>query len=98
MFKKLSLFLFVALLVGVSLHASTPKAMPRIEGTIQTIDTAKNAITIQSGNDTKTFTMNSKTAFLMNGKHVKSADLKAGESVNIEADAKNVARRIELKK
>jgi len=102
MLKKLFFFLSVALLLGAIAYGADPAAAPastttpKIEGTIQKIDMAKHTMTVMVGTESKIFTFSTKTKFMMDTKAAKSTDLKEGQMVAIEADAKNWAKTVTI--
>lgn len=97
MLKKLSILAFAILLAASFASAATSKATtPKIEGTIQKVDSTTHTLTVQVGSDTKTFHFSTKTQYLANGKSVKTMDLKEGQKISIWADSKNFAKKIEL--
>lgn len=96
MLKKLSIIAFTVLLAASFASASSKSTTPKIEGTIQKIDTATHTITVEVGTETKTFHYSDKTQFRASGKTTKVMDFKTGEKISIYADSKNFAKKIEM--
>lgn len=78
--------------------ASTPASMAstKVEGTVQSVDMKAHTITVTVGTDTKTYKFGTKTMFMNDKKHVKAAELKAGDKVTLTVDSKNYARKVDV--
>src|SRR5262245_58645552 len=104
MFRKIMMLCCMMLVAGAlvqaanatEMHTATSKS-PRVEGTIKSIDSAKDTITVMVGSETRVFQLGSHTEYMENGKKVHMADLKEGAKVSINADSKNYARVLEIR-
>lgn len=79
-------------------HRTSSMSSGRVEGTVQSVDTTADTITVQVGNETKTFHYAKTTSFMNGRHHMKSSSLstslKAGDKVSIYADSKDNIRRL----
>jgi Cu/Ag efflux protein CusF len=110
MIKRISLLIFACLLVAAFSFAAdtTPKApsaksataksmeMAKTSGTVDKMDAKAHTITVNTGTESKTFTVGSKTSYLEGGKKVKSTTLKEGAKVDVWSDSKNMAHKVEI--
>lgn len=98
MIRRISLFLFVALLVaGLSMAAvSTKSKVTIVKGTIDKVDTTAHTLSVTVGTAAKNFTFNDKSYFFQGKTRVKADQLKQGDMIVVTADAKNYIRKADL--
>lgn len=105
MLKNIALFAILALFIGVlAVNAQTAQdpAAPAKEtkhtGKIDKIDTVAKtiAVKVEPSGEVRVFTFDDKTTFDSKGKTVKVDTLKAGDKVEIESDAANLAMKVSL--
>jgi hypothetical protein len=83
---------------SVSAKASAAAEMPMMSGTIEKVNTTAHTVTVNLPNGTKTFSLGSKTVYVVNGRQFKHAKLSAGEKIDLYADSHDNARRIEIER
>jgi hypothetical protein len=81
---------------GSMSSSSKMAASTKVEGTIQSVDLKTHTMTVTVGTDTKTYKFGTKTSFMSDKKHVKAAELKAGDKVTLTVDSKNYARKVDI--
>jgi len=90
---------------GTSAPAATTKApaksamksdLEKVSGTIDKIDAKAHTVTVNTGTESKSFTIGSKTVYMEGGKKVKSTVLKQGDKIDVWTDSKNMAHKIEI--
>ncbi|PWT87580.1 MAG: hypothetical protein C5B54_12080 [Acidobacteria bacterium] len=101
MIKKVSIFVFVALLAAAISFAATPAPKAKwVMGTVASMDTTAKTITVTVGKESKTYTYDDKSTFtMMHGKTSAAAkvdDLKAGDKVSIDADSANLIKSLKV--
>lgn len=102
MIRKISLFLFIALLAaGLSMAATTAKpaaksASAAVKGTVDKVDLTAHTISVMVGTESKNFTFNDKSYFFQGKTKVKVDQLKQGDKIAITADSKNYIRKADL--
>ena len=79
-----------------TMKSETKSSMTKISGTVDKIDVKAHTLAINTGTETKTVSYGSKTSYLQNGKKVKSTELKSGQKVDVWADSKNMARKVDI--
>jgi Cu/Ag efflux protein CusF len=70
--------------------------MAKTSGTVDKMDAKAHTITVNTGTESKTFTVGSHTSYLEGGKKVKSTSLKEGAKVDVWSDSKNMAHKVEI--
>jgi hypothetical protein len=99
MIKKITMFVFAALLIASFSYATTHSSkmsLTKTEATVQSVDSAKHTFTAMVGSDTKTYHFTTKTHLEMNGKSAKWSDVKVGDHIDIYTDSKGNVERIKL--
>lgn len=111
MIKKISMLLLACVLMvssgfaanksdttkSTTTKSATMKSdMTKVSGTVEKIDFKTHTLTLNTGSETKSFTIGSKTAYVHEGKKVKSTNLKVGDKVDLWANSKNMAHKIDI--
>ena len=112
MIKRISLLVFACLLVAsfsfaadTAAKAASTKSesaksmkmdMAKVSGTVDKIDSKTHTLTINTGTESKNVTVGSHTVYMEGGKKVKGTTLKEGAKVDVWADSKNMAHKIEI--